>query len=45
MVDALITNTMLPEIGREILARLAAGSEMRKVHVGTNEGNFLFKFE
>ncbi|MEI6396368.1 MAG: AAA family ATPase, partial [Verrucomicrobiota bacterium] len=27
MVDALITNNMLPEIGREFLTRLAAGSE------------------
>src|SRR5881296_2174086 len=32
MVDALITNTMLPEIGREFLSRLAAGSEIKRVH-------------
>jgi len=45
MVDALITNTMLPEVGREMLGRLAAGSEIRKVHVGTKEGNFAFSFD
>ena len=33
MVDALITNTTLPEIGREFLSRLAAGSEIKRVHI------------
>jgi type VI secretion system protein VasG len=42
MVDALITNTMLLEIGREFLARLAAGSELKRVHVTVKEGNFAF---
>src|SRR5207245_7636731 len=37
MVDALITNTLLPEIGREFLNRLAAGSEVKRVHVGASE--------
>ncbi len=45
MVDALITNTMLPEIGREFLSRLAAGSEMKRVHVTAKEGNFAFAFD
>jgi type VI secretion system protein VasG len=45
MVDALITNTMLPEIGREFLSRLAAGSEMKRVHVAAKEGNFAFAFD
>jgi type VI secretion system protein VasG len=45
MVDALITNTMLPEIGREFLARLAAGSEIKRVHVSAKDGNFAFAFD
>jgi type VI secretion system protein VasG len=45
MVDALITNTMLPEIGREFLSRLAAGSEIKRVHVTIREGNFAFAFD
>lgn len=45
MVDALITNTMLPEIGREFLARLAAGNEIKRVHVTAKEGNFAFVFD
>jgi type VI secretion system protein VasG len=45
MVDALITNTMLPEIGREFLSRLAAGSEIKRVHVEVKDGNFAFAFD
>jgi type VI secretion system protein VasG len=45
MVDAMITNTMLPEIGREFLARLAAGQEIQRVHVGAKEGGFSYAFD
>jgi len=45
MVDALITNTILPEIGREFLSRLAAGSEIRRVHISANDGNFSYAFD
>jgi type VI secretion system protein VasG len=45
MVDALITNTMLPEIGREFLSRLAAGTEIKRVHAAVKDGNFAFSFE
>ena len=45
MVDAMITNTMLPEIGREFLSRLAAGGDLNRVHVTTKDGNFGFAFD
>jgi len=45
MVDAMITNTMLPEIGREFLGRLAAGNEIKRVHVTAKDGNFAFAFD
>ncbi len=45
MVDALITNSLLPDIGREFLNRLAAGSAIRRVHVGTADKNFTFAFD
>ncbi len=45
MVDALITNTLLPEIGHEFLTRLAAGSEIKRVHLAALDGNFTFKFD
>jgi len=45
MVDALITNSMLPDIGREFLSRLAEGTEIKRVHAGVKDGNFAFDFE
>jgi type VI secretion system protein VasG len=45
MVDAMITNTLLPEIGREFLTRLASGDPIRRVHVEAKEGNFGFQFD
>jgi type VI secretion system protein VasG len=45
MVDATITNTMLPEIGRELLLRLASGTEVKRVHVTAQEGNFVFNYD
>jgi len=45
MVDALITNTLLPEIGREVLSRLAEGRGINRVHVTVREGNFAFAFD
>jgi type VI secretion system protein VasG len=45
MVDALITNTLLPEIGREFLNRLAAGLEVRRVHIGAGDKDFTFAFD
>jgi type VI secretion system protein VasG len=45
MVDALITNTMLPEISREFLTRLASGSTINRVHAGVKDGNFTFAFD
>jgi type VI secretion system protein VasG len=44
MVDALITNTILPEIGREFLNRLASGSAIERVHISTDNGNFKYAF-
>jgi type VI secretion system protein VasG len=45
MVDAMITNTLLPEIGREFLNRLAEGRELKRVHVTARDGNFAFMFD
>ncbi|HEV2331443.1 MAG TPA: type VI secretion system ATPase TssH [Verrucomicrobiae bacterium] len=45
MVDALITNTILPEIGREFLGRLANGTPARRVHVNAADGRFNYTFD
>jgi type VI secretion system protein VasG len=45
MVDALITNTLLPEIGREFLNRLFQGGDIKRVHVAVKDDNFAFEFD
>jgi type VI secretion system protein VasG len=45
MVDALITNTLLPEIGREFLTRLMNGSAINRVHVSVVDNGFAFAFD
>ena len=45
MVEVLITNTILPEIGREVLARLADGRSIRRVHVEVKDGSFALTFD
>jgi type VI secretion system protein VasG len=45
IVDALITNTLLPAIGQEVLTRLMKGVPMRQVHLGAQDGNFTFQFD
>ena len=44
LVDALITNTLLPEIGREFLTRMADGIPMEKITVSGKDGEFVFEF-
>jgi type VI secretion system protein VasG len=45
MVDALITNTLLPEVGREFLTRLVEGANISRVHIGVANDNFSFAFD
>jgi type VI secretion system protein VasG len=45
MVDAMITNTILPEIGREILNRLASGAPAARVHLSAADGNFKYAYD
>jgi type VI secretion system protein VasG len=45
IVDALITNTLLPAIGQEMLTRLMKGVPMKQVNLGTQDGNFTFAFD
>lgn len=45
LVDAMITNSMLPEIGREFLSRLASGAALNRVHIGAANGNFSYAYD
>ena len=45
MIDAIVTNTMLPDISGEFLRRLIAGAEVKKVAIDVKDGNFTYSFD
>ncbi len=45
MVDAILTQTLLPEISRELLTRLMEGAPARKVEVVLKDGAFAYNYE
>ncbi|MCX7514324.1 type VI secretion system ATPase TssH [Frateuria sp. STR12] len=44
MIDAILTNTMLPDISREFLNRMIEGRPVAGVQVGVKEGDFGYAF-
>ena len=44
MIDAILTNTMLPRISQEFLTRTMEGEEVEKLHVATKDSNFVYEF-
>ena len=44
MIDAILTNTMLPDISREFLVRMMEGGEVAGVSVGVEGGEFAYRF-
>jgi len=45
LVDAMITNQLLPEIGRELLSRLADGRGFKRIHLSVKDGAFVQDYE
>jgi type VI secretion system protein VasG len=45
MIDAILTNTMLPDISGAFLHRLLAGTPATRVHVGADAAGFTYSFE
>jgi type VI secretion system protein VasG len=45
MVDAILTNTLLPEIGQELLTRLMEGKTAKRVHIGIKDSEFKYVFD
>ncbi|MFC4729689.1 type VI secretion system ATPase TssH [Coralloluteibacterium thermophilus] len=45
MIDAILTNTMLPDVSREFLIRLMGGAQVGGVQVGVDEGGFTYSFD
>jgi len=44
MIDAILTNTMLPAISTEFLTRMMEGKEIERVHVSVADGEFVYGF-
>lgn len=44
MIDAIVTNTMLPEVSNEFLRRLIEGKEAEKVAIDVADGDFTYSF-
>ncbi|MFM9915484.1 MAG: type VI secretion system ATPase TssH, partial [Rhizobacter sp.] len=44
MIDAILTNTMLPDISKEFLNRMLEGKPIERVNVGVADGNFSYAF-
>jgi type VI secretion system protein VasG len=45
MIDAILTQTLLPEISREILSRMMEGQRVRAVRIEAKENDFVFNYE
>ncbi len=45
MIDAILTNTMLPRISQEFLTRMMEGKAAQKVAVSVVDGDFAYQFE
>jgi type VI secretion system protein VasG len=44
MIDAILTNTLLPEMSREFLTRLSQGQATRTVTIGVKDSDFTYGF-
>ena len=45
MIDAIVTNTMLPDISNEFLRRMMSGGEVNKVAIDVADGEFTYSFD
>ncbi|RAR57594.1 type VI secretion system protein VasG [Paraburkholderia unamae] len=45
MIDAILTNTLLPRVSTEFLTRMMRGEAVKKVQVGAHEGEFTYTFD
>jgi type VI secretion system protein VasG len=45
MIDAILTNTVLPAISREFLTRAMAGAPLKGIRLAVEGGDFAYRFE
>ena len=44
MIDAILTNTILPQISRELLSRTAEGNKIQTIDISVQEGDFIYRY-
>jgi type VI secretion system protein VasG len=44
-IDSVLTNTLLPEVSRELLLRTLAGDTVQRVHIGVSGSKFQYTFD
>jgi type VI secretion system protein VasG len=44
MIDAILTNTVLPQISRELLMRMAEGAPLEAIEIDVKDDNFVYNF-
>ena len=45
MIDAILTNTVLPTISEEFLTRMVEGKEVERIHVTVDNESFKYAFD
>jgi type VI secretion system protein VasG len=45
VIDALLTNTVLPRISTEYLSRLTEGGALTRIRLSTTADDFLYQFD
>lgn len=45
MIDAIVTNTMLPDISNEFLRRMMGGGAVNRVAIDVSDGEFTYTFD
>ncbi|HEV3425615.1 MAG TPA: type VI secretion system ATPase TssH [Paraburkholderia sp.] len=45
MIDAILTNTLLPRISTEFLTRMMSAEAVSKVQIGARDGEFIYMFD
>jgi type VI secretion system protein VasG len=44
MIDNIITNSILPDLSREVLAKMVSGTEINEVKVTVKDDEFAYEF-
>ncbi|PTV95968.1 type VI secretion system protein VasG [Rhodobacter aestuarii] len=45
MIDNIITNSILPDLSRQVLGRMVTGNKMTEVEIGLKDGEFDYRFD